>query len=84
MAKLRTELIQGQLLQVLAQLPPTQQEEVLKFALSLHQQELTQRWDAISDEEAAALKAEFADEDIALAEAALTNYLSILQPEDEA
>lgn len=84
MAKLRTELIQGQLLQVLAKLPPPRQEDLLKFALSLHQQELTQRWDAISNQEAAALKAEFADEDIALVEAALTNYISILQQEAQA
>lgn len=36
----------------------------------------------MTDEEAAALKAEFADEDIALAEAVLTDYLQELQQED--
>ncbi len=84
MANSTTDLIQGRLLQVLAELPPPRQEEVLRFALSLRQQQLTQKWDAISDEEASTLKAEFADEDIAIAEAALTDYLPILQREDEA
>ncbi len=69
---------------MLAELPQTRQEEVLKFTLSLRQQELTQKWNAISNEEAAALKAEFADEDLGLAEAVLTNYLPMLQREDEA
>lgn len=84
MAKPTTDLIEKRLLQVLAELPPIRQEEVLKFALSQRQQELIQKWEAISDEEAAVLKAEFADEDIAIAEAALIDYLPILQQEDEA
>lgn len=84
MAKSTKDLIQKRLLQVLAQLSGTQQEEVLKFAVSLHQQELSQHWDAISDEQATALKAEFADEDIAMAEATLTDYLPMLQQEDQA
>ncbi len=45
---------------------------------------MTQKLNAISNEEAAALKAEFADEDLGLAEAALTSYLPMLQREDEA
>ncbi len=69
---------------MLAELPPTRQEEVLKFTLFLRQQELTQKWNAISNEEAAALKAEFGDEDLKLAEAVLTNYLPMLQREDKA
>lgn len=84
MAKSTKDLIQKRLLQVLAQLPGSQQEEVLKFAVSLRQQELSQYWDTISDQEAAALKAEFADEDIAMAEATLTDYLPMLQQEDQA
>jgi len=84
MSKPETNLIQGRLLQVLAELTLPRQEEVLKFALSIRQQELKQRWEAISDEEAAALKAEFADEDIAMAEASLKEYFPMLQREDEA
>jgi hypothetical protein len=79
-----TNSIQEQLLQVVTELPSPQQQAVLKFACSLRQQEIIRRWHAISDEEAAALKAEFADEDLALAEAALTDYLPMLQQEDEA
>lgn len=41
-------------------------------------------WDSISDEDVVALKAEFASEDLELAEAALSDYLSTLQEEDEA
>jgi hypothetical protein len=52
--------------------------------VSLRQQTLAQQWDAISDREAAALKAEFAEEDLALAEAVLTDYLPGLQQDDEA
>ena len=79
-----TQAIQRQLLQILVQLPQEQQKQVLDLAVSLHKQTLTQQWDTISDEEAAALKAEFEEEDLAFAEAALTDYLPMLQQEDEA
>ncbi|GAB4205543.1 MAG: hypothetical protein Fur006_61760 [Coleofasciculaceae cyanobacterium] len=79
-----TEAIQTQLLEILAQLRPEQQQQVLNFAASVRQQSLAQQWNAISDREAAALKAEFAEEDLALAEAVLTDYLPGLQQEDEA
>jgi hypothetical protein len=77
-----TTTIHRQLLEILSQLPKSSQEEVLNFAISLQRKKLTQHWDAISDTEAAALKAEFADEDLAFAESVLTNYLSQLQQED--
>ncbi|NWF59014.1 MAG: hypothetical protein HXY43_06830 [Fischerella sp.] len=77
-----TENIQTQLIQVLTQLPLSSQEEVLNFAISLHKKQKFQQWDAASDEEAAALKSEFADEDLAFAETALTYYLPQLQQED--
>ncbi|MBD2531716.1 hypothetical protein H6G97_19800 [Nostoc flagelliforme FACHB-838] len=77
-----TTTIHRQLLEILSQLPKSSQEEVLNFAISLQKKKLTQHWDAISDTEAAALKAEFADEDLAFAESVLTNYLSQLQQED--
>jgi hypothetical protein len=76
--------IQAQMFQVLAELPVSRQVEVLDFALFLRERERTHAWDAISDEEAMALRAEFAAEDLALAEAAMTDYLSRLQREDEA
>ncbi|OCR01630.1 hypothetical protein BCD67_19285 [Oscillatoriales cyanobacterium USR001] len=78
------ESIEERLLQVFAQLPENRQKQLLNFAVSLCQQELAKKWDALSEEEAAAFKAEFADEDIALAEATLTDYLPMLQREDEA
>ncbi len=79
-----TKIIQTQLVQILAQLPQEQQKKVLNFAVSLHQQNLSQQWDTISDGEAAALKTEFAMEDIAFAEAHLSEYLPLLQQEDQA
>jgi N-acetylmuramic acid 6-phosphate (MurNAc-6-P) etherase len=45
---------------------------------------LFQQWDSISDIEAAALKAEFSQEDITFAEAILPAYSSKLQQEDYA
>jgi hypothetical protein len=79
-----TEAIQTQLLEILAQLRPEQQQQILNFAVSVRQQSLAQQWNAISEREAAALKAEFEEEDLALAEAVLTDYLPGLQQEDEA
>ena len=76
--------IQMKLLKVLEQLPTVQQAEVLDFALSLQEHEQVCAWDAISDEVAAVLQAEFAAEDLSLAEAAMADYLSHLQREDEA
>ncbi|MEH2358235.1 hypothetical protein [Nostoc sp.] len=77
-----TATIHRQLLEILSQLPLSCQEEVLDFAISLQKKKLTQHWDAISDGEAAALKIEFADEDLAFAESVLTDYLSQLNQED--
>ncbi|MEH2379205.1 MAG: hypothetical protein V7K27_10015 [Nostoc sp.] len=77
-----TAIIHRQLLEILSQLSLSCQEEVLDFAISLHKKKLIQHWDAISDVEAAALKTEFADEDLAFAESVLTDYLSQLQQED--
>ncbi len=79
-----TEKIQTQLFHILVQLPQEQQKQVLDFAVSLRQQTLIQQWDNISDEEAAALKAEFEAEDLAFAETALSDYLPMLQQEDKA
>ncbi|MEH2051514.1 hypothetical protein [Nostoc sp.] len=77
-----TATIHRQLLEILSQLPKSSQEEVLDFAISLQKKKLTQHWDAISDVEAAALKTEFANEDLAFAESVLTDYISQLQQED--
>jgi hypothetical protein len=77
-----TATIHRQLLEILSQLPKSSQEEVLNFAISLQKKKLTQHWDAISDVDAAALKTEFANEDLAFAESVLTDYLSQLQQED--
>jgi bifunctional ADP-heptose synthase (sugar kinase/adenylyltransferase) len=45
--------------------------------------QLFREWDAISDEEAAVLKAEFATEDVAFAEVVLSDYLPGLQQQDK-
>jgi hypothetical protein len=58
----------------------TQQIQLQK---SLSPQQLFRQWDAISDEEATALKKEFAAEDLAFAEAVLSDYLPQLQRQDE-
>lgn len=76
-----TDNIQTQLFQIMLQLPLDEQKRVLDFAVSL-QQTSTQQWDLISDEEAAALKAEFEAEDLAFAQTALIDYLPMLQHED--
>ncbi|MEY3869177.1 MAG: hypothetical protein RLZZ338_3068 [Cyanobacteriota bacterium] len=50
---------------------------------SANKKELFRQWDAISDEEAALLKAEFTTEDLAFAEVVLSDYLPKLQQQDE-
>jgi len=57
---------------------------VLDFALFIRERQLAWGWDAISDEQAAALKAEFAAEDVDFAEAAVADYLTLLKREDKA
>jgi len=68
--------ISNQILEVVTQLSPSRQTEVLDFALFVREREQTQKSDAISNEEAARLKTEFGQEDIALAEAGLVDYLA--------
>jgi len=51
--------------------------------ISANKKQLFREWDAISDEEAALLKSEFATEDLAFAEIALNNYMLRLQQLDE-
>lgn len=58
----------------------TQQKPTQKF---VNKKQLFQEWDAISDEEAAVLKAEFATEDLAFAEVVLSDYLPQLQQQDK-
>lgn len=77
-------------MQVLLTLPAARQQELLDFALFLHQRELTQphfqqfqQWDATSDNVAVMLKAEFAEEDRALAEMVLPDYAATLKREDQ-
>lgn len=48
-----------------------------------NKKQLFRQWDAISDEEAALLKAEFTTEDLAFAEVVLSDYLPKLQQQDE-
>lgn len=76
------DIVQSQLLKVLSQLSLPQQEEVLKYALLLHKKQKFQDWDSISDQEAADIKAEFADQDLAYSEGILSDYLYQLQQED--
>jgi hypothetical protein len=74
--------LQFQLQQVVEDLSPVQQAEVLDFALFLKERQLAWGWDAISDERAAVLKAEFAAEDTAFSETILTDYPDLLKRED--
>lgn len=77
-----TQSIQNQLIEILSQLPLANQEQLLEFAIELHKKQLVKDWDAIPDEEAARLKAEFAEEDLTFSEAVLIDYLPQLQQED--
>ena len=79
-----TKPFQAQVLEILDELPPARQAEVLDFARFLREREVSLAWDAISDEQAAILRDEFAEEDLLLAEAAMADYLSHLQREDTA
>ncbi|MCX6983414.1 MAG: hypothetical protein NT118_01505 [Lentisphaerae bacterium] len=76
--------LQSQLHQVVEDLSPVQQAEVLDFALFLKERQLAWGWDSISDKRATALKAEFAAEDTAFSEAILTDYPDLLKREDMA
>ncbi|MEG3838042.1 hypothetical protein QUA46_26810 [Microcoleus sp. MON2_D6] len=61
------------------------QQATQKYLLqkSANKKQLFREWDDISDEEAAILKAEFAAEDLAFAEVALSDYLPRLQQQDK-
>ena len=76
------DIVQSQLLKIVSQLSLSEQDKVLKFALSLHKKQRFQDWDTISDEEAAAMKAEFTEEDLANSEVVLNDYLHQLQQDD--
>lgn len=76
------DVVQSQLLKTISQLSLSEQDKVLKFALSLHKKQRFQDWDTISDEEAADLKSEFAEEDLANSEVVLNDYLYQLQQQD--
>lgn len=69
-----TDSLNIQLIEVLSQLSSNEQK-VLNFPISLHNQQKMKEWDNISDEEAASLKAEFGDEDINFTEAVLNDYI---------
>ncbi|WP_374822933.1 hypothetical protein [Aerosakkonema sp. BLCC-F183] len=71
-----------ELLEIISNLSLSEQEQVLKFASSLHKKQLFQEWDRIFDEEAEAIKNEFAQEDLAWSEAVLKDYLPNLRKED--
>ncbi|MDQ2098572.1 MAG: hypothetical protein QQW96_13095 [Tychonema bourrellyi B0820] len=58
----------------------TQQNQTQK---SVNKKQLFREWDAISDEEAAVIKSEFAAEDLAFAEVALNDYMLRLQQLDK-
>lgn len=78
------EDLKKNLLIVMEDLQPMQQVEVLDFALFLRERQLVWEWDAISDSQAEALKAEFNTEDSQFAEIAIVDYLPLLKREDEA
>lgn len=70
------------LIQIIRALSVTERK-LLDSQLATSRQSLQfQQWDQISDAEAAALKAEFAQEDAALAETLLPDHFAILQQQD--
>ena len=70
------------LIQIIRALSVTERK-LLDSQLAASRQSLQfQQWDQISDAEAAALKAEFAQEDVVLAEALLPDHLTNLQQQD--
>ncbi|RUT09704.1 hypothetical protein DSM106972_001990 [Dulcicalothrix desertica PCC 7102] len=77
-----TDNLNVQLIDIISQLSSKEQKKVLDFAISLHYKEKIKEWDNISDEEAASLKAEFAEEDINFTEAVLSDYLLLIDSED--
>lgn len=74
--------IEAQVLEVLRDLSPTRQAEILDFALFLREREQRRQWEELSDEEAHALREEFAAEDLGLAVGHLVDYVTNLEAED--
>jgi DNA-binding helix-hairpin-helix protein with protein kinase domain len=74
--------LKNQIIETIQTLSQKQQQKVLEFAQSLQENSRFQQWDCISDEEAQALKKEFAQEDISFSESILPDYLSQLEQED--
>jgi hypothetical protein len=66
-----------------AALPVNRQAEVLDFVRFLKQREIEATWDAIPDSEASVLKAEFAAEDLRLAQSTAPDYLALFRREDK-
>lgn len=76
--------IEAQVLEVLRELSPTRQAEILDFALFLREREQRRQWEEMSDAEAQGLRDEFTEEDLALAEGHLVDYVTNLEAEDHA
>ena len=75
--------LQEQIVTIIQRLSLDKQQKILEFAQSLQKEAVFQKWNDISDQEAEALKNEFAQEDIDFSEANLTNYISQLEQEDD-
>jgi hypothetical protein len=75
--------LQEQIETIVQHLSTEKQQKILEYAQSLQQDALFQNWDDISDQEAEALKAEFAQEDIDFSEAIMTDFKSQLEQEDK-
>lgn len=70
------------LIQIIQTLSATERKLLDSQLATLRPSFQFQQWDQISDAEAAALKAEFTQEDVALAEALLPDHLANLQQQD--
>lgn len=70
------------LIQIIQTLSVKERELLDSQLATLHQSSQSQQWDQISDSEAVALKAEFAQEDAAFAEALLPDHFANLQQQD--
>ncbi len=70
------------LIQIIQSLSVSERKLLDSRLATLQRPSQFQQWDQISDAEAAALKAEFAQEDVALAEALLPDHFTHIQQQD--
>lgn len=81
MTEMNAKLVDS-LIQIIQSLSVSERKLLDSRLATLHRSSQFQQWDQISDAEAATLKAEFAQEDVALAEVLLPDHFTNLQQQD--